>query len=380
MINPIFSTLLLAGCLLLKDYDVCAQQLPLTDNPLRTKIDSAVHKAAIAYLQDHPAHGIVIGAVNHGQRHFYRYGENQKGSRQLTPAGLYYNIGSVAKTFVATILARAVVDQKAKLQDDIRKYLPEGYPDLEYAGVPIRLVDLANHTSGLPASFHNYPAGAMNALKEKSLTEQAAFFATYNQDSLLHDLHQLKPDTTPGTKFRYNSSAYMLLTLILERIYQKPYQDIVTSYLQKNLGMSQTKPVLDDVELKNGAQGYDRNDNPVAYINLKGYFIGPTMNATVRDMLLFIDAQLAGKDPAIRLTHRQTFGKPDGFGLGLGWMMNTEDGRRYLYHDGNTKIGFNTLCTIYPKQQLGIIIIVNDVTSQEKVGQLENTIRKLIKD
>jgi hypothetical protein len=36
----------------------------------------------------------------------------------------------------------------------------------------------------------------------------------------------------------------------------------------------------------------------------------------------------------------------------------------------------NTLCTIYPKEQLGIVIIVNDVASQESVGQLENTIRK----
>jgi D-alanyl-D-alanine-carboxypeptidase/D-alanyl-D-alanine-endopeptidase len=201
---------------------------------------------------------------------------------------------------------------------------------------------------------------------------------TYEEvDSLLLDLHTLAPDTIPGVRFRYNSSAYMLLTLVLEQIYQKPFQDIVTTYLQKQLGMTHTKPLLTKAELKNAAQGYGRNNKPVEYINLEGYFIGPTMNSTISDLVSYLIAELAEKDAAIRLTHQLTFGKADGFGLGLGWMMNTEGGQHYLYHDGNTKIGFNTLCTIYPKDQLGIVIIVTDVSSQERVGQLENTIREL---
>jgi CubicO group peptidase (beta-lactamase class C family) len=340
-------------------------KVPLSDNPLKTKLDSAVHQAAVAYLKDSTAHGIVIGITDHDQKHYYQYGEIK---------GLYYNIGSVAKTFVGTMLAQAVIEKKAALQDDIRKYLPGLYPNLPYKGAPIRLVDLANHTSGLPGTFHQYPANAMSGLKGKSLAEQAAFFATYRADSLLLDLHHLAPDTIPGTRFRYNSSAYMLLTLVLERIYQKPYQEIVTDYLQKHLGMLQTKPILTAAELKTAAQGHDRNNKPVAYINLEGYFIGPSMNSTLSDMVSYLEAQLAEKDPAIRLTHQRTFGKPGSFGLGLSWMMNRENGRPYLYHDGNTKMGFNTLCTIYPKDKLGIVIMVNDVTSQEKVGKMENAI------
>ena len=71
--------------------------------------------------------------------------------------------------------------------------------------------------------------------------------------------------------------------------------------------MSQTKPVLADVELKKAAQGYDRNNKPAKYINLEGFFIGPTMNSTLNDMVQYLEAQLAEKDPAIRLTHQQTF-------------------------------------------------------------------------
>jgi D-alanyl-D-alanine-carboxypeptidase/D-alanyl-D-alanine-endopeptidase len=363
-------------CLYLPGVGLHAQQVPFTDNPLKTKLDIAVQQAAITYMHDTTAHNIAIGIIDHGTRHYYRY---SKSNGQLIPMGAYYNIGSVAKTFVATMLAKAVIDKKVRLQDDMRKYLPGTYPNLQYKGVPIKLVDLANHTSGLPGTFHQYSSAAMNGLKGKSLKDQADFFATYNADSLLLDLHIIAPDTIPGTKFSYNSSAYMLLTLILERVYKKPFAEIVTTYLYKNLEMTHTTPLLKETELEKVAQGYDRNNKPVEYINLRGYFIGPNMNSTIADMTTYLQAQLADKDRAIQLSHRQTFGKADSFGLGLGWMMNTEERQRYFYHDGNSKIGFNTLCTIYPNQQLGIVIIVNDVASQEKVGHIENTIRALLK-
>ncbi|NML38167.1 beta-lactamase family protein [Chitinophaga sp. G-6-1-13] len=355
-----------------------AQQNNLTDNPLKSKLDSAVHQAALIYLKDSSANGLVIGLTQNGHRQLYRYGENVKGSGQLMPSELYYNIGSVAKTFVATMLAAAVVDRKADLQDDIRKYLPGTFDNLQFNGQPIRLVDLANHTSGLPTTFHDY-SWAANLLKGKSLPEQAAFFATYNQDSLLADLHKLKPDTLPGARFRYNSAAYMLLTWIVERIYQQPYDQVVTTYLQKHFGMSHTTPILTQAELSHAAQGYNRQGNQVTYINLEGYFIGPTMNATISDMVSYLQAQLAEKNKAVKLSHQITFHKTtDGFGLGLGWMTNLENGQRYFYHDGNTKLGFNTLCTLYPDQQLGIVLIANDVAGQERLGQLENNIRKFM--
>ncbi len=89
-------------------------------------------------------------------------------------------------------------------------------------------------------------------------------------------------------------------------------------------------------------------------------------------MLTYLQANLSEKDKAIRLTRQLTYGKKSGFGLGLGWMMdNNTNGERYFYQDGNTKIGYNTLCTFYPVEDLGIIIIVNDTVGQDRVGDLE---------
>ena len=351
--------------------------LLLTDNNLKNKLDSAINYAAKIYLQDSNTNGISIGVYNKGRKHTYNYVKENKG--KLASGNNFYNIGSVAKTFVTTILAQAVVDKKLNLNDDIRKFLPGQYPDLEYKGKPIQFVNLANHTSGLPTTFRMFSPSVRDSLKRINIAEQVNFYSVYSADSLLSDLHLIKPDILPGTKFQYNSSAMTLLILLLERVYHQPYEKIVTNYLSTHLKMSDTKPFLSTEEIRNAVQGYDNNGKPQQFLNLKGFYFGPTMNSTIKDMLKYIQANLSEKDKAIRLTHQLTFGNKNGFGLGLGWMMdNSSNGERYLYHDGNTKIGYNTLCTLYPLEDLGFIIIVNDTISQEKVGELENNIKEAL--
>ena len=346
----------------------------LTDNKLKSKLDKAVDYAAKIYLQDSNTNGVSIGVYYKTKNYTYNYGKSE-----LASADNFYNIGSVAKTFVTTILAQAVVDQKLNLFDDVRKYLPGQYPNLEYEGKPIEFVNLANHTSCLPTTFRTFLPSIRDSLKKLSLAEQVGFYSLYNEDSLLSDLHLVKPDTLPGSRFQYNSSAMTLLILLLERVYHQSYEKIVTDYLATHLKMFDTKPFLSGEEIKNAVQGYDNRSKPQQFLNLKGFYFGPTMNSTINDMLKYIHANLSEKDKAIRLTHQLTHGNKKGFGLGLGWMMdNDSSGERYIYHDGNTKIGYNTLCIFYPKKDLGFIIMVNDTTDQEKVGELESNIKKAL--
>ncbi|SDG50594.1 Beta-lactamase [Pedobacter terrae] len=124
----------------------------LTDNPLRDKLDRAVQVAAADYMANPGTVGLSIAIYQDGRSAIYNYGESTKGTAKLIKATQLFNLGSVAKTFIGIMLAQAVIDKKANLQDDIRKYLPGKYPNLQYQGRPVRLVDIANHTSGLPKS------------------------------------------------------------------------------------------------------------------------------------------------------------------------------------------------------------------------------------
>lgn len=346
----------------------------LTDNKLKTKLDTAVDNAARIYLQDSNTNGVSIGVYYKAKNYTYNYGKSS-----LPAADKFYNIGSVAKTFVTTMLAQAVIDKKVSLNDDIRKFLPGSYTNLQYGDQPIRFVNLANHTSGLPTTFRRFSPAIQDSLKKLSMSQQVHFFSLYSQDSLLSDLHFAALDTLPGSKFQYNSSAMELLEVLLERIYKKPYEEIVTTFLKTHLKMFNTKPFLTEAEIKNAFQGYNGSGKPQQFFNLQGFYLGPTMNSTINDMLKYIKANITNSDKAINLTHLLTYGKEKGFGLGLGWMMdNDSNGERYIYHDGNTKIGYNTLCIFYPDKGLGFIIIANDTTSQENVGQIENNIKTIL--
>jgi CubicO group peptidase (beta-lactamase class C family) len=363
----------------------------LTDNPLKSHFDSVVQKGAAVYMSNPGTVGLMIGVYKDGHNYIYRYGESVKGSGRLPDSTQLFNLGSVAKTFVGTMLAEAVLEHKAKLTDDIRLYLPGQYPNLQFDGHPVTLVDIANHTSGLPSSPRIFPQAVKDSLKQLPFPRQFEFYQRYNQDSLLADMHNYKIDTIPGTKYRYNGNAMMILILLLERIYHEPFETLVTKYLKTTLHMYDTRTRIPAGEMKRFMQGY--NDKGIAInwydpaintgpdINTTMFYAGgPSMNSTMNDMMKYVDAQVDNTDPAIQLTHQLTFGaNPKEFAIGLNWMYDLEDGVKDYYHDGHTGIGFNTLCEFYPTERLGFMIVVNDNVSQDKVAQLETDLHKALK-
>jgi CubicO group peptidase (beta-lactamase class C family) len=359
------------------------------DNPLKSHLDSAVQRASSAYLETPGTVALSIAIYHDGHNYRYNYGESKKGTGQLIKNDQLFNLGSVAKTFIGIMLAEAVVEKKAKLNDDIRKYLPGSYPNLQYNGHPVRLVDIANHTSALPKSSRIFPPATMDSLKDLSLPGQLHFFEKFNQDTLLKDMHHFKLDTIPGTKYDYNGNAMTILILLLERIYHQPYEKLVTNYLTSQLKMPDTRTKIPVAQLDRFVQGYKDASRPVKWYDLMSYPVaevntnlfypgGPSMNSTMSDMLKYLVVNVTERNPAIKLSHERTFVRPDGTGIGLGWMLGETGGERLLYHSGKTGLGFSTLCSVYPEQKLGIMILVNDTINQDLVSDLGDAIKEAI--
>jgi CubicO group peptidase (beta-lactamase class C family) len=343
----------------------------LTDNKLKTPLDQAVHRAAALYMQHPDAVGLSIGIYQRGQQRFYNYGEVAKGTNRLPTATTYYDLGSVAKTFIGTLLAQAVLDHKVQLTDDIWQYLPGQYPNLETDGRPIRVVDLANHTSGLGSTSHVYSLARKAQLDKLNLAAKIAIYNQYTADSLLHDLHSLTLATKPGTTYRYTGVDMFVLQVLLERIYQQPYEQLVTHYVQTHFRMQDTKRVLSTQEQQRCAIGYQSPTLPQAHVNYTGYWGGPGMSSTAADLVKYLRANLAEHEPAVRLAHQRTWGTAPAFGLGLAWMLGSDaEGSAHIYHDGKT-IGYNTRLVLYPEQDLGIVLLVNENISQDRLTELK---------
>lgn len=371
--------LMLAGSLVAQAQATSPAVLPArTDNRLRTPLDAAVHQAATAYMQQPAAVGLSIAVYQGGQQHFYNYGEVEKGSGRLPTATTYYNMGSVAKTFVGTLLAQAVLDKKVQLTDDIRNYLPGQYPNLEFEGHPVRLVDLANHTASLPGTSHVYPKALGDSLRALPLAPRVGYYNRYSADSLLADLHHLRPTAQPGTTYRYNNLGPLILQLLLERIYQQPYEQLITRYVQKHFGLRDTKRVLSPAEQARYAIGYETPQRGQAHVNYTGYWGGTTLNSTPADLLRYAQANLAERDPAVRLAHQPTTTLPEGYAVGLVWRLDTDaTGSRRIYHSGHFP-GYNTWVAFYPGQDVAVVLLVNDNISQDRLTELGQQLKQAL--
>jgi CubicO group peptidase (beta-lactamase class C family) len=326
-------------------------QPSLSDNPLRNPIDLIVDKAAQSYLQNLKSVGLSIGVVKDGKFYTYNYGETEKGNKQLPTAQSFYEIGSVTKTFTGILLAQAVLDEKVKLDDDIRKYLDGSFPNLEYQGLPITLRHLSTHTSGIP-----------NATDNVKDIDYVNPWENFSREQLLDALHRVKLERKPGERFEYSNSAVGLLGNILEKVYGMSYEKLVEKYICKPAGMKDTKINLSDVEMKRFVRGHNNEGRVIPFWNVHGVEGAGALRSTTRDMLKYAAFNLQAKNKAVQMSQRVQWQSPKVTArLGLGWeIQTTPSGFRRLGHSGGTG-GFRSYLALYPELKFGIVVMTNNV-------------------
>ena len=331
-----------------------------TNNPLKTALDKTVDSVARTFIEKSSTAGLSIGVVQNGQFFTYHYGEMDKKTAKLPDNNTFYEIGSITKTFTGTLLAQAILDKKVQLDDDIRTYLPEKYPNLEYKGQPILIKHLANHTSGL----QSFPA--------EDISKQAGYdpknpYKHYTSDKVLAYLHQIKLDTFAGLKSAYSNFATGLLGIILEKTYQMSYEDLVKKYVAKPLSMKDTKIKIGEKDSIRFAKPYDETGNPSSYWDITGLGAAGAIRSTVSDMLKYAKANMEASNPAFALAQKPTFkDRPDNE-IGLFWQLSTtKKGQLLTWHNGGTG-GFMTFCGFIKAQNIAVVMLNNsgnDVTQK----------------
>ncbi|MEZ2443395.1 serine hydrolase domain-containing protein [Chitinophaga sp. RCC_12] len=341
-----------------------------TDNPLKSQLDSIVHKYALVYMSDKRAAGLSIGIYKDGKKQIYNYGEANKKTGNLADSNTIYQIGSVAKTFIGILLAQAIVDGKMHLNDDIRKYLSGSFPNLQYQGHPIQLVNLANHTGGFNRfNLINFPKDFENWDSYK----QNNFLYSYPTSRYIQDWHTLKLDTIPGANYYYSLGGIMLLRMALEKVYGKSLDNLVRGYFGNTFQMHNTKLNLIPADTVQLAIPYNGNGEAMAPM-LRSTASLFTIKSTPADMLKYVAANVQEKELAVLLSHKPTYGDVRWFALGLTWMITDSwDKGLRIFHSGHD-VGYNTLCTMYPQSGLGFVLMANEDERQDYLFGLEKKI------
>jgi serine-type D-Ala-D-Ala carboxypeptidase/endopeptidase len=354
-----------------------AQKLP-TDNKLKTTLDSLVDQSVASFMQNNSRVGISIGIIKNGKLYFYNYGSTKRGKQNLPTKNTIYELASITKTFGTTLLAQAVIDKKVNLDDDIRKYLKEDYPNLNYNGTPVTLLNLANLTSGLP-----------NWMPDKDIFGKAdpdsipyildSVHTKYSRQDFYRDLHQVNLKVLPGNVSRHCNTAAQLLGYIMESVYNDSYENLLKKYFVEPLKMENTYLLESGKLPKKMAIGYDGKGRIMPTADWEDLRVAASIASSTSDMLKYMKFQLNEKNAIVKLSHQPTFGKIQDGAIALNWKIKkTEDGRLSISHTGGS-LGFSSYILFYPASNSGIVLLSNEAdqdTQNEIIILAENIMKQ----
>jgi CubicO group peptidase (beta-lactamase class C family) len=339
-----------------------------TSNPRKSPLDIQVDAAVRSYIERLAATGLSIGILRNGEQYFYNYGELRKGSSQLPTENSLYEIGSITKTFTAILLTEAVQSGRIRLNDPVSKYLPDSVGPLKYEGKDITIQMLSNHSSGLPrmpANFAKYASDPFNPYK------------LYGTNQLFEFYKQFKPYRQPGTFYEYSNLAVGTLGVILEKIHNKTYEQLITEKICRPLKMTDTRQFIPKTDSQRVAIGYNEQGTYNGPWDFQAFAGAGALRSSASDMLKFaaanIDTGNSALHKAIQATHLVTFTEGN-TKTALGWIIIRPGINEVLFHNGGTG-GYRSYLAINKEKKFAVIVLSNTNIGVDGIG---NELMKLL--
>ncbi len=278
-------------------------------------------------------------------------------SREPMQVNNYMRIGSITKTFTATVILQLVDQHKLGLDDPVGKYQPQ-VPN----GAHITIRELLNMTSGL------------FAYDEDEGFAQASFadpYKMWDPQELLAIAFKHPPYFAPGKGWHYDNTNYILLGLIMEQLTHLSAEQAFQRSIFGPLGLRQSSlpPRSSSAIPDPHAQGYMYGTDFTGK--------GPTLNVTdwnpswgwtagavisrLHDLKIWAKALATGQllsaaTQKERLSWVNTgllwLGKPYRYGLGV------IDFGGFIGHSGAI-FGFNSWMGYLPQKGATIIVLAN---------------------
>lgn len=267
-----------------------------------------------------------------------------------------FQIGSMTKQFTAVAILMLEEQSKLNVMDSISKFIPD-YP----SGNKITIHHLLTHTSGI-----------RDFTKMKSLQEIAQKEMT---PKMLVDFFKNEPaDFTPGEKFEYNNSGYVLLGYIIELVSGNTYEDFIVKNIFRKIGMNQSRYASDRHIIKKRAYGYQKKESGYVNKTIISYtvpFSSGSLMSTVNDMLKWQNAlnsnTLLSAVNTKRMFSKNKLNNGEEFTYGYGWHVKEINGTPDIEHGGSI-FGFKSMGVYIPEYDLYVIGLSNcDCNSPTKI-------------
>lgn len=213
--------------------------------------------------------GLAVGISVDGKSYIFTYGVMSKSTGQPVTAETLFELGSISKTFTATLATYAEANGHLSLSGRVKDYLP-GMKGTAFGDVT--LTHLGTHTAG------GFPLQVPDNVKTET--------------QLLAYLKSWKPSYGAGTHRTYANPSIGMLGYITAKAMGQGYDAAMQDTLFPALGLKDTFTVVPKAKLANYAQGYTRNDEPArltpGILSSEAYGV----RSTATDMIRFVNANL----------------------------------------------------------------------------------------
>lgn len=306
---------------------------------------------------------LAIAVYRNGEVYHNYFGEIDPGGNNQPNDNTLFEVASISKVFVGSLVAKAVVEGALAPNEDIRKYLEDGaYPNLAFEGTPITISNLLTHAPGfetpekLRAVYDEMGAGYY---EEKAVD--------FGLDDLFEELKQVTLDKKPGTYYDYNNVGPEIAAYILEQVYEKPYEELLASFFN-DLGMENSYLQDYDRHKELLANGYGEDGKPAPAF--KRLLLGGAggIIITLPDLVSFMKFQLESTDPLIAESTRLLM--KDDEDRGYFWNMGVAKTEGFYYYKTGSSKGVQSVILICPDSDYGQVIIANN-NSEEAYADWE---------
>ena len=269
-------------------------------------------------MAEHKIPGMAVAVTAGGETYFFGYGVASKESGQKVTKDTIFEIGSVSKTFTATLGGLGLADGAFKLGDPATKYAPE------LAGSSfdkVSMLDLGTYTAGgLPLQFPD------------SVTDHQTMIDYYRN---------WKPDYPAGTQRRYSNPSIGLFGYLAAQSMGEPFDKVMENKLIPAFGLKHTFIQVPESQMSNYAYGYSKANKPIRVspgaFDAQAYGIKTTAPDLIRFVQLNMDSASLDQSmrEAVAATHTGYY-KVGDMTQSLGW-------ERYTYPLSlKTLLGGNT--------------------------------------
>ncbi|MBD8498025.1 serine hydrolase domain-containing protein [Paenibacillus arenosi] len=310
----------------------------------------------------------------------FGYANVEKG--QLLNKDSIFELASVSKPITALGIILLAQEGKLHVNDPVEKWIPE----LPYRSITVK--NLLQHTSGLPDYMTLF---AENWDKDDIANNQ-------NMLELLIE-HQPEIRFSPGDKWEYSNTGYVLLAIIVERVSGKSFPDFMKEHLFEPLGMKDTfiyNRRYSGQTIDNYAFGYvwdvkeerfvlpDTLPETEMVIYLDGIQGDGTVNSTLAD-LLKLDQALSTGELITKQSLAEAFtptllNNGELFPYGYGWLTAKEDTRGMLVSHNGGWPGYATNYKRFIEQKKTLIFLNNVMHDYTYLQAIESACEHILFD